>query len=145
DGGLEVGGNRITAFHPINFWNPEKMIRQIGDGRLTWSSITTGGFSGVDLYLERQGSGRLHLHTPLVECSMDIANIGFQETNYPAGGLERNVRIFLLPEKLESRTMDLKKTVTLREDGDNPLYVRVTQEDGHRAWSSPTYLAVNGA
>ena len=76
---------------------------------------------------------------------MDIANIGFQETNYPAGGLERNVRIFLLPEKLESRTMDLKKTVTLREDGDNPLYVRVTQEDGHRAWSSPTYLAVNGA
>ncbi len=145
DGGLEVGGNRITAFHPINFWNPEKMIRQIGDGRLTWSSITTGGFSGVDLYLERQGSGRLHLHTPLVECSMDIANIGFQETSYPAGGLERNVRIFLLPEKLESRTMDLKKTVTLREDGDNPLYVRVTQEDGHRAWSSPTYLAVNGA
>ncbi len=145
DGGLQVRGNRITGFRPINFWNPEKLVRKTGDGQLTWSSITTGGFSGVDLYLEKLGSGRLDLHTPLVECSMDIADIGFKETNFPAGGLGRKVRIFLLPEKLESRTMNIKKTVSLRLDGDNPLYVRITQEDGHRAWSSPAYLAVNRA
>jgi hypothetical protein len=23
---------------------------------------------------------------------------------------------------------------------DNPIYIRVTQEDGHMAWTSPVYL-----
>jgi hypothetical protein len=27
-----------------------------------------------------------------------------------------------------------------RAAGDLPVYVRVTQEDGHQAWSSPIYL-----
>jgi hypothetical protein len=30
--------------------------------------------------------------------------------------------------------------VRLRAGADNPLYVRLTQEDGHQAWSSPIYL-----
>jgi hypothetical protein len=30
--------------------------------------------------------------------------------------------------------------VTLAPGRDNPLYVRVTQEDGHQAWSSPIYF-----
>jgi hypothetical protein len=34
----------------------------------------------------------------------------------------------------------LERTIPLRATGDNPLYVCVTQEDGHLAWSSPLYV-----
>ncbi len=37
-------------------------------------------------------------------------------------------------------TMRIERRVTVGDRGDTALYVRVTQEDGHRAWSSPIYL-----
>jgi hypothetical protein len=36
--------------------------------------------------------------------------------------------------------MQLTRSVALRPGVDNPLYVRLTQEDGHQAWSSPIYV-----
>jgi hypothetical protein len=36
--------------------------------------------------------------------------------------------------------MRFEQPVRLRPGGDNPLYVRLTQEDGHQAWSSPIYV-----
>ena len=51
-----------------------------------------------------------------------------------------NVRIFRLPEDNTHRRMTLERRIALRPEGDNPLYVRITQEDGHLAWSSPIYV-----
>jgi hypothetical protein len=34
----------------------------------------------------------------------------------------------------------LERSIPLNSKGDNPLYVCLTQEDGHQAWSSPIYL-----
>jgi hypothetical protein len=36
--------------------------------------------------------------------------------------------------------MVIERRIELQPDGDNPLYVRITQEDGHLVWSSPIYL-----
>jgi hypothetical protein len=36
--------------------------------------------------------------------------------------------------------MRFEQPVRLRTGVDNPLYVRLTQEDGHQAWSSPIYV-----
>ena len=35
--------------------------------------------------------------------------------------------------------VELRRKVKVRDVGDTRLYVRVQQEDGHRAWSSPIY------
>ena len=40
--------------------------------------------------------------------------------------------------KIAPGSMRFAQPVRLRA-GDNPLYVRLTQEDGHQAWSSPIY------
>jgi hypothetical protein len=34
----------------------------------------------------------------------------------------------------------LEEEIALRDEGDNALFVRVTQEDGNQAWSSPIYI-----
>ena len=57
-----------------------------------------------------------------------------------AGGLERKVRIFRLPESNLNRTMSARVRIPLKTGTDNPLWVCVTTEDGFQAWSSPIYV-----
>jgi hypothetical protein len=69
-----------------------------------------------------------------------IADIGIEETSIDAGGLERAVTLQRLPDVMTARRMSHALPVKVRREGDTRLYVRVQQEDGHRAWSSPIYL-----
>ena len=46
----------------------------------------------------------------------------------------------VLPDGVEQRHLRHTMTVPVERSGDTRLYVRVTQLDGHRAWSSPIYL-----
>jgi hypothetical protein len=52
------------------------------------------------------------------------------------------LRVYRLPETKKITTMRVSHDVTGTEhaERDVPVYIRVTQEDGHQAWSSPIYL-----
>lgn len=143
DGSLGFTAAVIEHFAPINQWNPERPF-VLADGRLTWSSITTGSFAGCDVWLDDGERGELDLVTPLVRARLPLTDIGEAETVFDAGGLGRRVRLFRLPETLSQREMDFTLDVPIEAAGDTPVFVRVTQEDGHRAWSSPIYLAGGG-
>jgi hypothetical protein len=82
----------------------------------------------------------LHIDTPLVQCTVPVAEVGLEEQCFDAGGLARQVRVCRLPDTNPHRRLRLERTIALRSQGDNPLYVCVTQEDGHQAWSSPIYV-----
>ena len=92
---------------------------------------TTGGVGGFDCVLAQRQSGTLHIDTPLVQCTVPIANIGLEEQCFEAGGLARQVQVCRLPDTNPHRRLRLERTIALRSQGDNPLYVCVTQEDGH--------------
>jgi hypothetical protein len=58
DGRLVLEDNSIQTARPINFFNPDRRLRQISDRELAWESVTTGNFSGFDLWLtEGQEAG----------------------------------------------------------------------------------------
>ena len=57
-----------------------------------------------------------------------------------SGELPRFIKIFRLPNINDRRTVKFKRKIALREQGDNPIYLRLTQEDGTRAWTSPIYV-----
>ena len=143
DGSLGFTAATVRHFNPINQWNPERPF-VLADGRLTWSSVTTGNFAGCDVWLDDAEQGELDLVTPLVRARLPLADIGEEDTVFEAGGLERRVRIFRLPETLSQHEMDFTLEVPVEKPGDTPVFVRVTQEDGHRAWSSPVYLTTEG-
>jgi len=48
--------------------------------------------------------------------------------------------IYRLPEADWSRQVRFDHEVSFAGGADLPVYVRVTQADGHQAWSSPIYL-----
>ncbi len=69
-----------------------------------------------------------------------IADLGVEPREFAAGGLERAIRLQRLPETMTKRHLSLKRRIKVREKGDTRLFIRVQQEDGHRAWTSPIYL-----
>jgi hypothetical protein len=140
DGQARVDGNAIEAVTPINFYNLEKTLRQTSPSTLQWEALTTGGCGGFDCLLAEPRAGTLTVETPLVRFSVPVADVGLDDKRYEAGGLARQVRVFRLPDVNPHRRLRLERTIALRPEGDNPLYVCATLEDGHQAWSSPIYV-----
>ena len=140
DGRARLEGNAFRRLAPINFWNLDRRFARTGPGGVEWSSLTTGNVAGFDAWLEEADAGRLHIETPLVSCALPVAEIGLEDIVFEAGGLDRRLRVFRLPEQNPHRRIVLERRIPLHERGDNAVYVRVTTEDGHRAWSSPVYI-----
>ena len=140
DGSCTLDGNAVERFQSINMWNLDKKIVQTAPGVLSWSALTTGGFGGFDAWLADPRSGTLRIDTPLVKCEVPVAEIGLQDRVFAAGGIGRAIRLFRLPDDNRERRLKLTRRLPLRAAGDNALYVRLTQEDGHLVWSSPIYV-----
>ena len=111
-----------------------------GHARLSWEALTTGGFGGFDAWLANPRSGALRIDTSLVKCEVPIADIGLEDLLFEAGGIGRRIRVFRLPDDNPHRRLRLSRRIPLKITGDNALYVCLTQEDGHLAWSSPIYV-----
>jgi hypothetical protein len=140
-GKLTLKGNRVVRFAPVNFLNPEREVVETNPGTaLAWTSVTTGNLAGIDLWLEEARRGTLALETNIVGGEVDLATLGEGTVAFDGGGLGRRISVYRLPEQDWSRHLALEHVVTFSSGADLPVYVRVTQSDGHQAWSSPIYL-----
>jgi hypothetical protein len=140
-GRLTLTGNRIARFAAVNFLNPERQVRETNPGTaLDWTSVTTGNLAGIDLWLDYARRGVLELETNIVSGRVDLAALVGDTITFEGGGLDRRLSVYRLPDADWSRRMACRHTVERTGAADLPVYVRVTQADGHQAWSSPIYL-----
>src|ERR1700736_3607099 len=140
-GKLEITGNRIVRFAPVNFLNPERRVQEVGPGTaLAWTSVTTATLAGIDLWLDEAQAGLLRVATNVVSGEVSLDRLADGTIAFDGGGLGRKLCAYRLPEKDWSRQLTLQHRVTFSGGADLPVYVRVTQADGHQAWSSPIYL-----
>jgi hypothetical protein len=140
-GKLTIAGNRIARFAPVNFLNPERVVQETAAGTvLVWSSVTTGNLAGVDLWLDDARSGSLGIESNIVSGTVDLAALADDVVAFDGGGLGRHLSIYRLPEADWSRHARFDHEVSFAGGADLPVYLRVTQADGHQAWSSPIYL-----
>jgi hypothetical protein len=140
-GKLAITGNRIARFAPVNFLNPERKVQEVTPGdSLAWTSVTTGNLAGIDLWLDDAQTGVLRVETNIVSGEVDLAQLADGKIDFDGGGLGRKLSVYRLPETDWSRRLTLEHHATFNGGADLPVYVRVTQADGHQAWSSPIYL-----
>jgi hypothetical protein len=143
DGALTVEANRILSALMINVWNREQGITGQSSTALSWKGVTTGNLIALDLWLSERDSGTLSIVTRPAKLTIPIGDIGREDIEFDAGGLERRIRLIRLPDRPEKSNLALTRRLTLREREDTRLFVKVTQIDGHQAWSSPIYLFRN--
>ncbi|MEL7098125.1 MAG: DUF3604 domain-containing protein [Pseudomonadota bacterium] len=138
-GNAALDGAVITRMQAINAWNLERQCTQTGPDSVAIDAVTTGNFSGIDLWLDTL-IGTLKLGTPHASATIDLTALGIDPHIIDAGGLARELRITRLPERLTTSEAQITVPVPLNAGGDTPLWVRITTEDGFNAWSSPIYL-----
>ena len=141
EGRLTVSGNRIARYEPVNFLNPERRVREAVPGTsLAWTSVTTGNLAGIDLWLDEAREGSLAIETNVVSGEVALVGLGADPVAWEGGGLGRRLSVYRLPEQDWSRRASVSHAVRFAGVPDLPVYLRVTQADGHQAWSSPIYL-----
>lgn len=139
DGSVSLEGNEIEAAAMINNWNLDRGLKVESPTRASWTAVTTGNFGAIDLWLKHDG-GRMAIATAHVTTEIDLGEIGLEPRVFAAGGLDRALKVYRLPDVMSVSRIKHSFRVALRREGDTRLYVKVTQEDGHCAWSSPIYL-----
>lgn len=129
----------ISDMRKINISNLERPFRKIDDHSIVFDAATTGNFSRCDIWLE-SNEGTISIETEQVSGQFDMAQISDQDMTLDAGGLDRKIRLFRLPDLMDQCSVAEDVSVDLVSGRDNPLWVRVITEDGHVAWSSPIYI-----
>ena len=140
DGNIKLPDNGILRYSPINFWNKEQPPQMSEENQLSWRSVTTGNFQGVDLWLDDPARGSLSFRSEQVSFVLPIKEIGMNDMVFDAGGLSKRVRIFRLPGQIEGQNCRFERQVHIKPEGDTRIYIKVILEDGHVGWSSPIYL-----
>ncbi|MCG8547033.1 MAG: DUF3604 domain-containing protein [Alphaproteobacteria bacterium] len=141
DGTAHLSDNRIVDAQPINFFNRDKTLDRVGDTGLQWRALTTGNIGGFDVWVEDAYGGTLKLETPLIKCGVPLEEIGYEdEVCDNSGILPRYLKLFRLPADNPHRAMRFTRKLDVKDSGDNPIFIRLTQEDGTLAWTSPIYL-----
>ncbi|MEM7168802.1 MAG: DUF3604 domain-containing protein [Pseudomonadota bacterium] len=139
-GQVRVSSGRITRIAPINAWNHERPTELKGDNLVTFDTLTTGNFGGFDAWIEAPADARLEIDSGPVTAEVALDEIGLEDLMLEAGGLNRQMRLFRLPDVNDCRDMARLIQLPLAPEGDNPLWLRITTEDGFNAWSSPIFI-----
>lgn len=143
DGSLEIVGGRILGAEPFAMENPEKGITERAAHRIAWVSNTTGDDDGVDVTLEAGAGAVLKFRSPVIELDVPLADLaGGATLTFPAGGVDLRVFMRLLPACDLTAALVIDVTDPAPPPGCQAYWIRVTQEDGAQAWTSPVYLAV---
>ena len=131
---------RIDRFETINLWNPEQMLEQRGSRTVSFRTVTTGNFMGFDAWVSGAADGALEIDTNHGKLMVTLDEIGLEPVVMEAGGLERRLMVQRLPDAPLPNRIEIAHGCEIAAQGDTPLWIAVTTEDGYQAWSSPIYL-----
>src|SRR5690606_14482630 len=121
DGQARREGNIFEVPTPINFWNIDKQLNHEAPGLLTWKSLTTGGFAGIDVFLREAGTGTLRIDTPLIKETIKVNTIGIEPLIFENGGIKRRLQVYRLPDQNNCRSVKYRPRVPLHKDQDNAI------------------------
>lgn len=134
-------GARFGAVTPICLWNPDHPLIVRSEQEIALSAITTGNTVGFDARIARdQPEAALRVETSRGTLAARIDEIGFHPLRLDCGGLGMALTVARLSDHNPHEDCSFSCELPVREVGDTPIWIAVTLEDGHKAWSSPVYL-----
>lgn len=139
DGRLSVGSGRLLAAKGWGFDHPEEGVTKITPQAVRWRSETAGDWDGVVVDVEGTAATLLHFETEPATFSLAVSDLARGPFVHDAGGVGQQVRIEPDPGPEAPREVRFRVQVA-PPSGRHPYFVRVTQQDGHMAWSSPIYI-----
>ena len=140
DGSLTLHGGRILSAEGYAFDSAaEGIVARTGE-RVAWRSVTSGDEDGVLLDVEAGPEARLRFETAIASFEVCLGEVTEAAWVHDAGGEGLQVRVERAPVGCGSSCRFEYDEPVPAAGGPHPYYVRVTQIDGSRAWTSPFYV-----
>lgn len=140
DGRLRLSEGRIREATAWAFDRPSDHLELIDDHEVRWRSGTSGDPDGVVLDLDAPDAATLSFETEPARLRFRVGDIGSEPIVTEIGGLEQRVVIERAPDPDASWDASFSWVDPDPVGGEQPYWVRITQIDGGRAWSSPLFI-----
>ncbi|MFX0085675.1 MAG: DUF3604 domain-containing protein [Candidatus Hodarchaeota archaeon] len=138
-GEINIDKGKIISAEEFAFDLPWHSITERTDQRVRWTSTTSGDSDGIILRLDSSGDTILSFNTQPIEFSFKLNQLE-ELLTIKAGGIEQEVTVSRLPEKIPPSNTRFDYTDQNVEPGIHAYYIRVVQSDGEKAWSSPIFI-----
>jgi hypothetical protein len=143
DGALTLDSGRIVLAEEWGFDHPENGVSQITDQSVHWRSETAGDWDGIVVEIEAPDDARLTFSSGPATFSFTPQDVATGPLQLDAGGIGQLVRVERDPGPQQPRSVAFTFRDPHPPSGRHPYFVRVTQQDGHMAWSSPFFVTVS--
>lgn len=138
-GEITIDKGLIMSVEEFAFDLPWHGVTERTEQKVSWNSTTSGDPDGVILGLEAPEDTCMFFKTKPVSFSFQLKQLT-EPLTVEAGAIEQKVEISLLPTEESPTKVSFKYTDRKVRRGVNAYYVRVTQNDGEKAWSSPIFV-----
>ncbi|MFO7941424.1 MAG: DUF3604 domain-containing protein, partial [Bacillota bacterium] len=139
-GRLTIEGGTFEAVREFAFDNPRHGVTRHTETEIEWSSITCGDLDGLIVDIADGGNPRVVFESEPISFPFALVDLKNGPIVRDAGGVEQKVEVSLARCQPGPECANFTFRDTSAMEGLNPYYVRVTQEDGEMAWSSPLYV-----
>ena len=141
-GGLRVDKGRIEEPRNWQVDNLEEGIQAADERSILWLSRTTGDADGVEFRHTGGEGATLFFETEVVSFEVKLDDISAVPYVIEAGGVRQQVEVQRISPTSGNPYADVTFDIDKSDfhDGWNPYFIRLMQEDGALAWSSPIFV-----
>ncbi len=140
NGHLQIDSGTLLDIHPIAWQSPLDTVCQTNNTQITWTSATAGNDMGFTFTPKVEPSTRFHFWSEPCTFSCTFSQMQRVALVVDAGETNRRVEIGPAPCKNNPKSVTLSFTDYTPLTDEHAYWVRITQNDRHRAWSSPIYV-----
>jgi hypothetical protein len=147
DGSLKISNGRIINVDEYAFDRKDQGIKEMTDTSVTWISNTSGDYDGLLVDIDHDENTELAFNSEQLNFTIKYSDISEQLKVFHAGGVNLKVEVNLANQKCKNVHEYLSacniqhqfQILDKNSTGGNAYWVRVLQEDGNMAWSSPIF------
>ncbi len=140
DGSLRIEGARIVDAVPWAFDTPDEQLLGVDAHRVSWRSVTAGDADGVILTLDRLDGVTLDFSSEPLSARCALDTLGPAGWHLEASDPWRRLELRRLPADDPSWSVDASFEDPSPPAGRCAYWIRVTQADGAKAWSTPIFV-----
>lgn len=144
DGSLTLSEGRIINAYGYALDTPLEGIIESSERHVAWRSQTAGDEDGIILELDAPPDARLSFKTTPISFVLVVGEIGMEPIEFTGEGIDTRAIVYRLPDAVFPREVEFTWTDVGPPEGTPAYFVRVVQEDGSRAYSSPFYIHIRG-
>jgi hypothetical protein len=141
-GTAEFTQNQILSTRTFNFWNEDAPLRNKSQNIVSWDTITSGNFQGFDVELLHPFKGNLLFQSSQINFELPINKILIKDTIFDVGGIGKKVCVYRYSQSNPHISFAFQTVIPLSPTltQDERIFVKITLENGHQAFSSPMYF-----